>query len=186
MRGSSYCCNTQKKKDRRVCPPRPFTYTSFSITFRGGGGVVGACKWRHLCAPPDWSIISLFSQSYFDHKVSDSLLSSNSTQQTKSLFFFQVFSHHPHRATYNPYRKKNSLSSCFHPIFNPFGTALEEAVRDGREMRKFYHPGRGVMTTYRTQQDAAFSVTKFLEDGRPILTIEKQKNRREREREAYY
>ena len=39
----SYCAaapivvtHNKNKKDRRVCPPRPFTYTSFSITFRGG------------------------------------------------------------------------------------------------------------------------------------------------------
>ena len=34
-----------------------------------------------------------------------------------------------------------------------------------------------IMTTYRTQQDAAFSVTKFLKDSRPILTIEKREIR---------
>lgn len=68
----------------------------------------------------------------------------------------------------------------------------KDAVKDAPvrmeklDMRKFYQPRRGardngmtitIMTTYRTQQDAAFSVTKFLKDSRPILTIEKRKGK---------
>ena len=125
--------------------------------------------------------LSLFLKSYFDHKVSDSLLSSNSTQllfSSPQIFFSHI----------TPIGQHTTLTGeriLFQGVFILFLTHLEqlrgeEAVKDGREMRKFYHPGRGVMTTYRTQQDAAFSVTKFLENGRPILTIEKQKRKREK------
>ena len=113
--------------------------------------------------------------------MSDSLLSSNSTQllfSSPQIFFSHI----------TPIGQHTTLTGeriLFQGVFILFLTHLEqlrgeEAVKDGREMRKFYHPGRGVMTTYRTQQDAAFGVTKFLENGRPILTIEKQKRKREK------
>ena len=141
--------------------------------------VVGACKWRHLCAPPDWSIISLsFSQKLFwPQGVRQSFVVEF---DTTALFFSSNFFSH-----ITPIGQHTTLTGeriLFQGVFILFLTHLEqlrgeEAVKDGREMRKFYHPGRGVMTTYRTQQDAAFGVTKFLENGRPILTIEKQKER---------
>jgi len=172
---NSYCAaaivtlllRTPSKKDRRVYI---YIYASFSLY-----------QWATPVRAPT-VVHNLFghrfgNRSYFDHKVSESLLSSNSTQENSAVysFAFKFFSHYPHRAPL-----QNSLLSGVIIIFLFFfflktifflsfcnGLKIDEesVVRDGRKKKKFF--GEKCANSIRAQGRKTTTLTYTI--GRPAF-----------------
>lgn len=118
-RGSLRGSIVTDQNDQRVCPPRTLhVHIFFSL--------LGACKVRHLCAPRDWSIISIAlslslalnaTELFWPQGVRQPFVVAFDTRGSSILSVFLIlFSHLPHRATL----RKHSVGSQRLPtIFNP-------------------------------------------------------------------